>query len=672
MIKAKFSSQIPLFQSLPGKNAQKTLLAIFALIIWLGLSQFRQQITAEGLIESSLNFRAALYAGYFLVALLAILFLLSFTKIWPKIEAGVSEQALRLSKLRLLFPFIIVLLAAGYLYLHYGFYGRFLMSSFTRLSLFLITSVIIATLLTLWRNHSWWKSLALSLLGLAAIFNAAWFFLQVSTYPLSLGWSEISRYYQASFYFSESVYGKALALPITHPSRYLLQSLPYLLENLPLWGHRLWQALLWLSMAGITVWAFTRRFALKRGWLAIAFVLWVYLYLMQGAVFYHLLPAVFIVLFTFDPRRFWRSLFFVVIASIWAGISRINWLPLPGALAVLLYLMERPFAKEEGSWSLSYWAQPIVYFLTGSITALLSYWLYIQNSGVPDLAQFGSSFTSDLIWSRLWPIDAFPTGILPGILLVSLPLLLVLWLNRKIARRIHPLRWLAIAIILLVFFVGGLIVSVKIGGGTNLHNMDAYMVLLAVLVAQFFFGRLAFEERKEEAQSIRISWSNAALLISIPVLFALLNGGPLELPDRALTEKAIEQIQVESDRSLAAGTEVLFISQRHLITFRMVDVPLVHDYEKLFLMEMAISHNDPYLLEFQKDIDDQRFGLIVTDPLHRNIREDDEDSLAAENNEWVRLIARPILCAYEPIVTYTELSLELFEPRYGSKCDQAK
>ena len=110
--------------------------------------------------------------------------------------------------------------------------------------------------------------------------------------------------------------------------------------------------------------------------------------------------------------------------------------------------------------------------------------------------------------------------------------------------------------------------------------------------------------------------------------------------------------------------------QRHLLTFDMLDAPLIHDYEKLFLMEMAISHNDPYLLRFHKEIDRQQFALIITDPLFNNIKEDDEDSLAAENNDWVRQVSRPILCAYETVAVFNEVSIQVLEPNFGDKCDQ--
>jgi hypothetical protein len=88
-------------------------------------------------------------------------------------------------------------------------------------------------------------------------------------------------------------------------------------------------------------------------------------------------------------------------------------------------------------------------------------------------------------------------------------------------------------------------------------------------------------------------------------------------------------------------------------------------------MEMAISHNDPYLVDFEEDIDDWRFGVIISDPLYSNLKDVSEDPLAAENNAWVRSVARPILCAYRVAETYNALGLEILKPRFGAgKCNQ--
>jgi hypothetical protein len=505
---------------------------------------------------------------------------------------------------------------------------------------------------------------------MASAFLAATFLNQVTSFPFSLEWSEVSRYYQASFYFSDSVYGVHLPLPITHPSRYLLQSIPFLLQDSPLWLHRLWQAILWIAMPVLTASILARRLRIQPAYLRGLFVAWAFLFLMQGAVFYHLLPCVFLVVLGFDRERPWRSFVLVALASVWAGISRINWVPLPGALAALLCFLEAKPAKGSSFFSLHYLWPPVLHALGGTLVALGAYALYILNSGNPDPGQFGSSFTSDLLWERLWPNSAFPLGILPGILIVSAPLLALLWLRlRQPAAKLGLWRGLAIDLLLIIFFAGGLVVSVKIGGGTNLHNMDAYLVLLLVLASVRVLGAFA-SDRRGVLPPVLVPALLTVALIAIPVSFAVLSGESLTLPRPPVADDVLAQIQTAADEALAAGGEVLFISQRHLLTFHLVDgVPLVHEYEKLFLMEMAISHNDVYLAQFAKDIDEQRFTLIVTDPVFNNIVANDEDSLAAENNAWVRFVGRPLLCAYEASATFSDPAIQLLTPRYGNKCN---
>jgi hypothetical protein len=561
----------------------------------------------------------------------------------------------------------LVLLGAlllAYPLLLFSFYGNFLLQPFPRLLLFVSFVIFGASLLAAWRPRPWPRALLESALLFAVVYCAATFFNLVNSYPFSLEWSEISRYYQASFYFSRQVYGVQLALPVTHPSRYLLQSIPFLFNNSPLWLHRFWQAALWTGLPLLTAWFMARRLQLG-GWRWL-FIVWSFLFLMQGAVFYHLLPCVFIVLWGFDEDRPWRSFLFVALASIWAGISRVNWLPLPGALAALLYVLEVKPAGKRGVFSWGYLWPALLFAVGGLLTAVGAYALYIANSGVGDSSQFGSAFTSALLWQRLWPNGAFPPGVVLGIMLVSMPLLVAIWQRTRDRGAIGFWRSAAVFALLAVFFAGGLVVSVKIGGGTNLHNMDAYMVLLWVLASILLFGQPVFQTTNA-GKLVIPSWLTAAAA-AVPVLFAVYTGGPLNLPARALADQALAQIRQLTEEAAAQGQEVLFISQRHLVTFHMVDVPLVHEYEKLFLMEMAISQNKAYLDQFWDNIDDHRFALIITDPINANIYDETQDTLAAENNAWVRQISKPLLCAYEPLVTYPELGIQVLQPRYP-KCN---
>ena len=101
----------------------------------------------------------------------------------------------------------------------------------------------------------------------------------------------------------------------------------------------------------------------------------------------------------------------------------------------------------------------------------------------------------------------------------------------------------------------------------------------------------------------------------------------------------------------------------------MLDGPLVPDYEKLFLMEMAISHNAAYLDQFEDDLAHREFAYIISDPLNLNIRDERADPLAAENNEWVREVSSRVLCYYREAVTFEALEIEVLEPYWGGGCD---
>jgi len=662
---------IPSFQK-PNPQLFLRMALVFSAVLGdLALSRFRAQIIAEKLVFTSVNFRAALIGGYLLVGLLILLSVFSWTGGSLRILKAMRAFENILEGLGAINLVLFFILLAMFPILVLGFYGQFLTSTFPRLFLFWAFVVAGATLLASWRGKGWLNSLPTSALVMASVYLASTFFAAASSFPFSLEWSEVSRYYQASFFFSKQIYGLKLPLPVTHPTRYLLQSVPFLIPDSSLWLHRFWQALLWVGLPLLTGWALARRLKIGKPKLFWVFVSWAYLFLMQGAVFYHLLPCVILVYLGFDHRRPARSFLFVALTSIWAGISRINWVPLPGALAALLFMLEAQPLRGEKVLSLRYLWQPILYFVGGSLVAMGSYALYILNSGNnPEL--FSSPYTADLLWARLLPNSTFPPGVLLGILIVSAPLLVLLWLRlRQKGAGIGVWRGLGAAILLLVFFLGGLVVSVKIGGGTNLHNLDAYMVLLLTLTVTVAFGLYSPDATKKSSPRFRLSWGILAGLITVPVLFAVFSGAPRNLPDRRLTKETLAQIQSMADEALKEGGQVLFISQRHLLTFHLIQgVPLVHEYEKLFLMEMAISHNDDYLSAFAQDIDQQRFTLIISDPLNRNIFEEGQDVLAPENNAWVRAVSRPVLCAYEPVITYSELGIQLLKPRYGSKCNQ--
>src|ERR1051325_8012848 len=232
-----------------------------------------------------------------------------------------------------------------------------------------------------------------------------------------------------------------------------------------------------------------------------------FVYLLRVGIYYHLeVMAILPVLFV-STKHPWRSLITVIIASLWAGISRVNWFPVPGMIAVAIYLIETPvcaFPPLTFKRLMEYLAQPALWLVGGVASALIAQAAYIPLSGnANNLDAFASSFSSALLWDRLWANGGYGVGVVPGILLVSGPLLLVLMISAvRLWKQIHPLRWLGLFSMILVLFAGSLVVSTKIGGGGDLHNMDVYATLLGI-VALFFIGGNVQTEEERPSMGIR-------------------------------------------------------------------------------------------------------------------------------------------------------------------------
>lgn len=486
-------------------------------------------------------------------------------------------------------------------------------------------------------------SLAAAVILYAGLVRVCAFITEVQAYPFSLGWSEASRFYYASLFRAEALYGLDLPLPTLHPSRYLLQAVPWLLPSLPLWFHRLWQVLLWLGCSLAAGALLARRLQIKpRGW-AFLFTAWAALFLLQGPVYYHLAVCALPVLWGLDVRRPWRSLIWVLLASLWAGISRINWIPLPGCLAALLYLLELPRA---GKTTRAYLIPPAAYAALGTAAGLASQAAYQALSGAP-ASEFNSSLASDLLWYRLLPSATYPLGVLPAVILASAGLALVLYRGWKAWHgQIWPLRALGITAILAVFLLGGLVVSVKIGGGSNLHNMDAYLMLLLAAGAGVWAGRLALEDGSPAIIKPRLGILAAVLVLAAPVLPVLQSINPVSLPSHQAARADLAILQQALDQAGAKGGETLFITERHLVPFHYVEgVRMAPDYEKVFLMEMAMAGNPEYLGRFRADLQDHRYALIITEPVSTAIQ-DRSHGFSEENNVWVKEVAQPLLDSY--------------------------
>jgi hypothetical protein len=101
-----------------------------------------------------------------------------------------------------------------------------------------------------------------------------------------------------------------------------------------------------------------------------------------------------------------------------------------------------------------------------------------------------------LLWYRLFPNATYGTGILIGLMIASSPLAALL-IYLRVSRRWKLSSWQQIVILfaMLAFLGVGLVASVKIGGGGDLHNLDMF------LIGMLFVAALAWRNGKFEGQS---------------------------------------------------------------------------------------------------------------------------------------------------------------------------
>jgi hypothetical protein len=506
----------------------------------------------------------------------------------------------------------------------------------------ILSSVLLKIVL---KSLTWPGAFAVSLIMLSVVARVASYLPDVTSYPLSIGWSETSRYYDASLFFGQRIYGQSTSLAVLHPGLHLLLSVPFLFGNLPIWVHRFWMVFLTLALSGLIGLLLARYLALKPRGIAIVFAGWAFLFLMQGPIYLHLTFPVIIILVGFNSRNFTKSLVAVLLASLWTGISRINWFPVPAMLAAALYFIEIPVNGQK--W-FNYLIRPFLWLILGILAAFISQITYVIVSG-GDLLQFYSSTSSSLLWYRLWPNVTYPPGIVFGSVIVSIPLWLVAgWVLAKNRGAMHFHRLLGLAAMLLVLFAGGLVVSIKIGGGGDLHNMDAYLIMLLLTASALFWGKFKPEDLHFPG-SPPVPWVLTFFAIIISVWMAVQNLAIWPERNFDVARIVIDAVRYRTGLARQQGGEVLFIAERQLLTFGEVkNVPLVEEYERDFLTEMVMSHNKKYLNKFYQDLRQHRFALIIAETQGYYLSKP-TSAFYEENDLWVDSISAPLLCEYKQI-----------------------
>jgi len=523
----------------------------------------------------------------------------------------------------------------------------------------------------LWRGMSSVEGLYISVLGVAAWFTVMSYAQLVTNYPFKLYWSEGNRFYDYSLIFAKNLYQSNVPVaPLyNEPGRYALWGILFAIPGLPIWVHRLWNAILWivpLLLVGILLARWQQISRLYR----LFFVVWVFLFLMQGPIYPSLVMGVILVLMTARWKHLALRMVVVFLAGYYVGLSRWTWLVAPAVWAGLLALLWQEDDPDNQRWG----------WLPVSRKAFLEAALLVASSvlggilakpglfSAPEEAT-GFALKQPLLWYRLFPNATYSYGLLLGALLAAGPLAMILiWLVWTKRWRLNWLQWLSALLPSLAFLALGLVASTKIGGGSNLHNLDMFLITLVILAG------LALRVLINKGMALPAAWPRLAqalflLVIFLPALEAFKSGSPQKIPSQEVVRNALDVIQTEVSQAGQAG-EVLVMDQRQLLTFGNIqNVTLVPEYEMKYMMDQSMAGSPASFARFYQDLRDRRFALIVSSILKVQSQGAEHD-FGEENDAWDRWVASAVLCYYKPLQTLKEVRVQLLVPRAspGENC----
>jgi hypothetical protein len=484
----------------------------------------------------------------------------------------------------------------------------------------------------------------------------------IINYPFSLSWSEGNRFYDYSLIFGQSLFNHKgqIVSPYVSPGRYGLWGILFLWQGLPIWVHRLWNLI--LQTVPVLIFAILLTRKLTPRVLRYGVLIWVTLFLTMIAPLHppFIIASAIAVWFAFDPSLVKRGIS-LAIASYYAGLSRWTWAFAPTAIGVLSELMLY-YPKRIGP----FWRRILPLLLLAGIS--LTAGLIPSADEYISVAQGESTASGQpLLWYRLLPNNTLGPGVLFLALIYTLPLLIILaWWMTSQRWRLDWVQKVALWGALIGFFGIGLVISTKIGGGGDLHNLDMFLITALVAVV---LGLMSFD-----AHSIQGQWPFWAIgLIFYLVFWVVYPFTPLyprssyhpflELPKGTQVAEALSTTQNEVAKFAKSG-EVLFMDDRQLLVFGYIpSIPFIPEYEKKYMMDQAMASNAGYFQSYYHDLANRRFALIVTEPLKTRRREDLGGPFSEENDAWVLWVSNPTLCFYEPIYVSTDVNVELLVPK---------
>jgi hypothetical protein len=493
----------------------------------------------------------------------------------------------------------------------------------------------------------------------------------IINFPFTISWSESGRIFNAYQIYAPLLSGQHLSWPWLDPGRAILDGLVLLLPSTQIWMERFWIDLLFLFCAFITSLVIARKaFSFSPlgngkadGRLVWLLVLWGMFFLLQGPVYYHVLLGVFAIPWFYNPRKPFLTLGLVIAGSIWEGLCRVNWFIMPASVAILLYLFTEPFSGKN-PWRYLRW--PLMYLVTGGLASFGSYLVFIKSTGfvIPFL---DPRMHYAYFLYKLWPNDGF-IGLLPGIILICLPLVaVVFYIIWKYKTRLHWVRWLAIASLLVLFFSGSTLVSIRAGGGYDLHNYDSLLLLLFMCGCFFGLGAVLQDAPVHLEKAVLSNYAVILCLLAVSIYFAYHHTDQTSSSKIDQSAAAIRQINVLITKYEQADHPVLFIDERQLLVYHMISASQFYGpYDKIELMEMAMARNSGYSQKFSADVKNKKFSLIISEVLPKWLKPYSKNKFDRdwyENNVWVNVVSTPVLAYYTPIYTNQDLGFAIYAPK---------
>ncbi len=666
-------------------RAAATLLTL--LILWKAGGEYYNFAWGTG--NTLGQFSSKLAAGFAgMLVVWALIFVLVAADIWQRDRVLPLDQFLaqlrnRIGWLRWILA--IAVIGLSYWFLHFNYWGGVFTGAYLRFML-LVGAGFAAGALASKKQEILIRApeMAAGLLLVASVFYFGQALEWVTNYPFNLSWSEGNRMWDYSVLFGHRLYDYPADKEIfayINWGRQSLWGLPFLFTNPTILEVRLWNGLLFSVPYAIFGWIVFKRTKENTGvWLLGG--LWTFVFLSQGPIYTPLVLSAILVALAWR-RPLWIGLPLILVASYYAQLTRYTWMFAPALWAGMLF-----FASEKtdlAGWRRWKWGPAFAGIAVGllggyvlprgqkilaAVQALVSHQAVAggvaQTAANPDIISlegFSEVITRQpLLWERLLPNMTYQPGILIGLTTVVAPLIILLiflvWTRRW---KIDKLQGAAILATLTPFLAVGLVVSVKIGGGSNLHNLDMFLIALV------FAAALAWQaggDRVLANLSAEPAWLQALLVVAIAYLAfqPVLGTVPLILPPEDTIQKALSTIRQEVDDAQDDG-EILFMDQRQLLTFGYVQsIPLVPDYEKKYMMDQALSNDADYFNAFYKDLANGRFSLIVSEPLRVKYW-GSEHQFGDENDVWVKWISEPVLCYYKPIKKFQDVKVQLLVPR---------